>query len=92
VESNSTIIKASTEPENFRTIITLQEAQENIEFLRTQVESWVAVLFNVYGSVARDSRTMVGDVINSWLSIASEKVDSFDWTLNEDVTYLTGEP
>lgn len=75
MESNSAMIKAPNE-ESSRPSITLQEAQENIEFLRTQVESWVAVLFNVYGSVARDSRTMVGDVIDAWMSIASEKVDS----------------
>jgi len=75
VDSNITII---TEQKNIRPNITLLEAQENIEFLRTQVESWLAVLFNVYGSVARDSRTIVGDVINSWMSIASEKVDSLE--------------
>lgn len=75
MDSNITII---TEQKNIRPNITLLEAQENIEFLRTQVESWLAVLFNVYGSVARDSRTIVGDVINSWMSIASEKVDSLE--------------
>ena len=75
VDSNSTIIKASSEPETFQSLITAQEAEENITFLRTQVESWLAVLFNVYGSVTRDSQTMVGDVINSWMSIALEKVD-----------------
>lgn len=78
MDSNSTIIKASVEQKNIQSNITLQEAQENIEFLRTQVESWLAVLFNVYGSVACDSRTMVGGVINSWMSIASEKVDSLE--------------
>jgi len=55
-------------------LLTQQEAQENMGVLQSQVESWLAVLFNVYGSVGRDSRGMVGDVINSWASIAGEQV------------------
>ena len=51
-----------------------EDAQENLAYLRTQVESWLAVLFNVYGSVNRDSRALIGDVINSWASIADDKV------------------
>jgi ribosomal RNA-processing protein 12 len=51
-----------------------ENAQENLAYLRTQVESWLAVLFNVYGSVNRDSRALIGDVINSWASIADDKV------------------
>jgi len=56
--------------------LTQQEAQENLEFLRTQTESWLAVLFNVYGSVARDFRGMIGEVINSWVAIAGEQVQT----------------
>jgi ribosomal RNA-processing protein 12 len=55
-------------------LLTQQEAQENMDVLQSQVESWLAVLFNVYSSVGRDSRGMVGDVINSWVSIAGEQV------------------
>lgn len=55
-------------------LLTQQEAQENMDVLRSQAESWLAVLFNVYSSVGRDSRGMVGDVINSWVSIAGEQV------------------
>lgn len=55
-------------------LLTQQEAQENIDVLRSQAESWLAVLFNVYSSVVRDSRGMVGDVIRSWVSIAGEQV------------------
>lgn len=51
-----------------------EDAQENLAYLRTQVESWLAVLFNVYGSVNRDSRALIGDVINSWASISDDKV------------------
>ena len=57
--------------------LTQQEAHENLEFLRTQTESWLAVLFNVYGSVARDFRGMIGEVISSWVAIAGEQVHIF---------------
>jgi ribosomal RNA-processing protein 12 len=56
------------------TTISQGDAQENLAYLRTQVESWLAVLFNVYGSVNRDSRGLIGDVINSWLFIAGDEV------------------
>lgn len=48
-------------------------AQENLAYLRTQVESWLAVLFNVFSSVGRDSQGPVGDVISTWLAIADGK-------------------
>lgn len=49
---------------------------KNAAFLRTQAESWLAVLFNVFGSVGRDGRGMVGDVISAWAAIAGEQVHS----------------
>ena len=74
VDVNLTVSEASLEdivpPEG----LTQQEAQENLEFLRTQSESWLAVLFNVYGSVARDFRGMIGEVVSSWVAIAGEQV------------------
>ncbi|KAA1475204.1 NUC173-domain-containing protein [Dentipellis sp. KUC8613] len=48
------------------------EAQQNVVFLRAQAESWLAVLFNVFGSVGREARGMVGDVISAWAAIAGE--------------------
>ena len=54
--------------------LTQQEAHENLEFLRTQTESWLAVLFNVYGTVTRDFRGMIGEVISSWVALAGEQV------------------
>ena len=90
VDSNNTVIKSSSDPETFRFRITVQEAEENITFLRTQVESWLAVLFNVYGSVTRDSQSMVGDVINSWMSITHEKVGSFHLTIESNVRHFIG--
>ncbi|GJE94485.1 NUC173 domain-containing protein [Phanerochaete sordida] len=53
--------------------ISQSAAQENLAFLRTQVESWLAVLFNVFSSVGRDSQGPVGDVISTWLAIAEGK-------------------
>lgn len=49
-------------------------AQSNVDFLRTQVESWLAVLFNLFSSAGRNGHSMVGDVIAAWTSIADEKV------------------
>ncbi|KAF9453999.1 NUC173-domain-containing protein [Macrolepiota fuliginosa MF-IS2] len=54
--------------------VDLEEVASNIAFLKTQAESWLAVLFNVFGSVNRDSKGMVGDVISAWASIADEQV------------------
>ncbi|KAF5380415.1 hypothetical protein D9615_004614 [Tricholomella constricta] len=53
--------------------ISPSEASDNVAVLRTQAESWLAVFFNVFGSVGRDSRGMVGDVISAWASIAGEQ-------------------
>ncbi len=70
-------IAASTEGAVNPNRITAESASRNIEFLRTQAESWLAVFFNVFGSVGRDSRNSVGDVIASWVSIAGESVCCF---------------
>lgn len=51
-----------------------EDAAQNVAFLRTQAESWLAVFFNVFGSVGRDGRGMVGDVISAWAAIAGEQV------------------
>lgn len=56
--------------------ISTDAAAQNLEFLRGQAESWLAVLFNVFGSVSRDARGIVGDVISSWASIAGEQVSA----------------
>lgn len=64
-ETTKSCISESISPEN---------AAQNVTFLRTQTESWLAVFFNVFGSVGRDGRGMVGDVISAWLAIAAEEV------------------
>ena len=51
-------------------------AKKNVSFLREQAESWLAVLFNVFGSVNRETRGMVGEAISAWASVAEEKVGS----------------
>ncbi|KAF6760152.1 ribosomal RNA-processing protein 12 [Ephemerocybe angulata] len=55
------------------TTITVEDARVNLDFLRTQGESWLAVLFNVFGSVDKNARGMVGDVITSWASVCGEQ-------------------
>ncbi|KAI0062893.1 NUC173-domain-containing protein [Artomyces pyxidatus] len=54
-------------------VLTPAVAQQNLTFLRAQAESWLAVLFNVFGSVKRDARGMVGDVISAWAGVAGEQ-------------------
>lgn len=65
-------------PESARiTHISQKAAAENVAYLRTLVESWLAVLFNVFSSAGRDSQAPVGDVISTWVAIADEKVCLF---------------
>ena len=54
--------------------ISRSAAQENVAFLKTQVDSWLAVLFNVFGTVERDDREKVGAVIRAWAGIAKPEV------------------
>jgi len=78
VESNLVLAEASEEEiESASTTLTQQEAKDNIAFLKTQVESWLAVFFNVYGSVGRDSRGLIGEVIVAWASIAAPQVRQY---------------
>ncbi|KAJ7200710.1 armadillo-type protein [Mycena rebaudengoi] len=53
--------------------ISAAQAAQNVAYLRTQAESWLAVLFNVFGTVGRDSRGIVGDVVTAWAGIAGEQ-------------------
>lgn len=62
-------------PETVRADPLPQEiAVENLTFLRAQVESWLAVLFNVFSTAGRNGQQMVADVISAWAIIADEKV------------------
>jgi ribosomal RNA-processing protein 12 len=56
--------------------ISREQAAKNVDFLRSQAESWLAVLFNVFGSVDREARGMVGEVMTTWLGIAGDAVCS----------------
>ncbi|KAH9931181.1 ribosomal RNA-processing protein 12 [Epithele typhae] len=79
VESN--VALASEDPDKIARLpqsvradhISTEQAQENVAFLRAQCDSWLAVLFNVFGSVGRDNQRMVGDVVGAWISIADAK-------------------
>jgi ribosomal RNA-processing protein 12 len=82
VESNTAIasqdqVLLENLPAAVRTdTISQEQAAKNVDFLRNQAESWLAVLFNVFGSVDREARGMVGEVIAAWLGIAGEAVCS----------------
>lgn len=54
--------------------ISQDQAAKNVDLLRNQAESWLAVLFNVFGSIGRENQGMVGEVITTWLGIAGETV------------------
>ncbi|KAI0088037.1 NUC173-domain-containing protein [Irpex rosettiformis] len=79
VESNIALASGDEEqlkklPEAARDApISRKEATANIAFLQTQVESWLAVLFNVFSSSGRDAQGAVADVITVWVSIADAK-------------------
>ncbi|KAJ3537295.1 hypothetical protein NMY22_g5649 [Coprinellus aureogranulatus] len=72
VDSNKAIAEGNFDKCPTATIST-EDAKGNLEYLRTQGESWLAVLFNVFGSVDRDSRGMVGEVVTSWASVCGEQ-------------------
>ncbi|KAI0930205.1 hypothetical protein AcV5_006982 [Taiwanofungus camphoratus] len=75
VDSNVALASGETAklPDSIPDAISPEAAESNVTFLRSQAESWLAVLFNVYSSIGRDSRGMVGDVISAWASIAGEQ-------------------
>ncbi|KAJ3791123.1 NUC173-domain-containing protein [Lentinula aff. detonsa] len=72
VESNVALVNSVPATLNPASV-TSEQAALNVMFLRTQAESWLAVLFNVFGSVGRDARGQVGDVITAWAGITSEQ-------------------
>lgn len=57
-------------------LITEDMARLNIEYLNKQAKSWLAVLFNVFTGMEKDSRSLVSDTISAWASIANEPVSS----------------
>ncbi|KAG2055879.1 NUC173-domain-containing protein [Suillus hirtellus] len=77
IESNKTIASQVDtdmgESSGSDNVITPEQASDNLTFLKTQVESWFAVFFNVFGSVDRDNRGMVGDVIGVWAGLAEKQ-------------------
>lgn len=79
VESNVALsTPTDTEDSSYKLTskISKEEATANLAFLRTQAESWLAVLFNVFSSVNKNSRGMVSDVISVWASITGQQVSS----------------
>jgi ribosomal RNA-processing protein 12 len=60
----------------YRPLVTIEQAKDNIAYLNSQAKSWLAVLFNVFTSMEKESRAMVGAVISVWAGISSEQVRS----------------
>lgn len=52
------------------------ELAQNLAFLRTQAESWFAILFNIFGTIGRNEQNVAGEVISAWAGITDEKVRS----------------
>ena len=76
VDSNVSLASEDNERRNLSRVehISRTAAQENVSFLKTQADSWLAVLFNVFGTVDREDRGKIGDVIRVWASIAKTEV------------------
>lgn len=77
VDSNTAIAAGEFDklPESARfDAISANEAAENVAFLRSQADSWLAVLFNVFSGAGKDTQGNVGDVISAWVTIASPEV------------------
>ena len=76
VVSNIAIASSETDQNANPSAISKDDASRNLVFLRNQAGNWLAVLFNIFGTVGRDARSMIGDVISIWASIAGEQVRS----------------
>ncbi|KAG8898606.1 hypothetical protein FRB99_007332 [Tulasnella sp. 403] len=50
--------------------ITPEQASKSLSLLKRMAGEMLAALFNLYSSMPTDSRSMVGDVISDWLSVA----------------------
>ena len=77
VDSNVSLASEDDEREKLSSHIeriSRSVAQENVAFLKTQADSWLAVLFNVFGTVHRDDRGKIGDVVRVWAGIAKPEV------------------
>ena len=66
-------VKRQSLPVHFH-VISREDAEKNLAFLRSQADSWFAVLFNVFGSFEKESRGMVGEVIAIWATITKDNV------------------
>ncbi|KAK7005671.1 rRNA processing protein [Favolaschia claudopus] len=74
VESNAAVASGVADPlPTNPSELSPAEAAQNVAYLRTQAESWLAVLFNVFGTMGRDHRGIVGEVISAWVAIAGEQ-------------------
>ena len=81
VEKNLTLCKsAGPEDEISKTFngLNQHEAKLNVEYLSQLAANLLSVLFNLFSTVPKESRGMVGEVISDYLLIASDKVSLAD--------------
>jgi ribosomal RNA-processing protein 12 len=85
VTSTKTLSKSAAPPADLRQSFGIDQetGKENMEYLKTLAADMLAVLFNVFSSVPREQRGMVGDVISLWLSVMSEEVSLADLVKHE---------
>ncbi len=74
VTSNTQNPERQDAPDDF--VVPEDELSKNLTYLQSQAESWLAVLFNVFSSVGRESQGAVGEVIGTWAAICDSKVCS----------------
>lgn len=72
VTSNTKNPERQDPPDDFE--VPEEELSKNLTYLRSQAESWLAVLFNVFSSVGRDVQGSVGEVISTWTAMCEPKV------------------
>ncbi|TIB75691.1 NUC173-domain-containing protein [Wallemia mellicola] len=76
VEKNLTLCRSAGPVDEIRKTfngLDQNEAKLNVEYLTTIAANLLSVLFDLFGTVNRDSRGMIGEVIADYLVIASEK-------------------
>ena len=79
VTSTQTLVQSAATPDELRRQFGLDqsEARENLTYLESLAKDLVAVLLNVFSSMPRGERGMVGEVIGAWVGIMSENVSSY---------------
>ena len=78
VSSSQTMLASTAPVEELRKQFGLDQgtAQKNLQTLKDLAKDMVSVLLNVFSTMPKESRGMVGEVIGAWAGIMTEKVGS----------------